>query len=85
MSVVFIHRYPTDLFSFFEFITSFFQVLTCFNGCVAAMGARLGFGTRLRWFCDCFVTVGFGENEHFAVILGSGTASVAMSPTATLL
>ena len=35
-----------------EFRTSFFQVSTCFNGCVAAMNARLGFGTRLRWFCD---------------------------------
>ena len=34
-----------------EFKTSFFQVLTCFNGCMA-MDARLGFGTRLRWFCD---------------------------------
>ena len=31
---------------FVEFITSFFHVLTCFNGCVAAMDARLGFGTR---------------------------------------
>ena len=37
------------------------------------MDARLGFGTRLRWFCDRFVTVGFGENEHFAVALGSGS------------
>ena len=54
---------------FVEFITSFFHVLTCFNGCVAAMDARLGFGTRLRWFCDCFVTMWFGENEHFAVAL----------------
>ena len=35
-----------------EFRTSFFRVLTCFNGCAAAMDARLGFGTRLRWFCD---------------------------------
>ena len=58
---------------FVEFITSFFHVLTCFNGCVAAMDARLGFGTRLRWFCDGFVIVGFGENEHFAVALGSGS------------
>ena len=58
---------------FVEFFTSFFHVLTCFNGCVAAMDARLGFGTRLRWFCDRFVTVGFGENEHFAVALGSGS------------
>ena len=33
------------------------------------MDARLGFGTRLRWFCDRFVTVGFGENEHFAIAL----------------
>ena len=56
---------------FVEFITSFFHVLTCFNGCVAAMDARLG--SRLRWFCDRFVTVGFGENEHFAVALGSGS------------
>ena len=58
---------------FVEFITSFFHVLTCFNGCVAAMDARLGFGTRLRWFCDRFVTVGFGGNEHFAVVLGCGS------------
>ena len=71
------------------------------------MDARLGFGTRLRWFCDRFVTVGFGENEHFAVALikalaamwinligmsdvnsdssDTDSASVAMSPTATLL
>ena len=66
------------------------------------MDARLGFGTRLRWFCDRFVTVEFGENKNFAVVLGSGSnvirmsdvnsdssdtdsASVAMSPTATLL
>ena len=35
-----------------EFRTSFFRVSTCFNGCAAAMDARLGFGTRLRWFCD---------------------------------
>ena len=58
---------------FVEFITSFFHVLTYFNGCMAAMDARLGFGTRLRWFCDRFVTVGFGENEHFAVALDSGS------------
>ena len=37
------------------------------------MDARLGFGTRLRWFFDRFVTVGFGENEHFAEALGSGS------------
>ena len=56
---------------FVEFITSFFHVLTyC---CVAVMDVRLGFGTRLRWFCDRFVTMGFGENEHFAVALGSGS------------
>ena len=58
---------------FVEFISSLFHVLTCFNGCVAAMDARLGFGTRLRWSYDRFVTVGFGENEHFAVALGSGS------------
>ena len=56
-----------------EFITSFFHVLTYFNDCMAATDARLEFGTRLRWFCDRFVTVGFGENEHFAVALGSGS------------
>ena len=56
---------------FVEFITSFFQDLMCFNSCVAEMDVRLGFGTRLRWFCDRFVTLGFGENEHFAVALGS--------------
>ena len=50
------------------------------------MDARLGFGTRLRWFCDRFVTVGFGENEHFAIALSdTDSASVKMSPTATLL
>ena len=37
---------------FVELGSSFFRVLTCFNGCAAAMDARLGFGTRLRWFCD---------------------------------
>ena len=37
---------------FVEFITSFYHVLRCFNVCVAAMDARLGFVTRLRWFCD---------------------------------
>ena len=58
---------------FVEFITSFFNVLTYFNGCVAAKDARLRFGTRLRWFCDHFVTVGFGENEQFPVALGSGS------------
>ena len=56
---------------FVEFITSFSHVLTRFNGCLAAMDARLG--SRLWWFCDRFVTVGFGENEHFAVALGSGS------------
>ena len=30
-----------------EFRTSFFQVLTSFNGCEAAMDSQLGFGTRL--------------------------------------
>ena len=39
-------------FVFVEFKTSCFRVSTCFNGCAAAMDARLGFGTRLRWFCD---------------------------------
>ena len=39
-------------FVFVEFRTSFFRVSTCFNGCTAAMDARLGFRTRLRWFCD---------------------------------
>ena len=58
---------------FVEFITSFFHVLTCLNGYVAAMEARLGFGTRLRWFCDHFVNVWFGENENFVVALGSGS------------
>ena len=37
---------------FVEFMTSFFRVSTCFNGCAAAMDARPGFGTPLRWFCD---------------------------------
>ena len=39
-------------FVFVEIRTTFFRVSTCFNGCVAAMDAWLGFGTRLRWFCD---------------------------------
>ena len=37
---------------FVEFMTLFFRVSTCFNGCAAAMDARPGFGTPLRWFCD---------------------------------
>ena len=41
-----------NCFVLVEFRTSFFRVSTCFNGCAAAMDARLGFGTRLRWFCD---------------------------------
>ena len=49
-----------------EFSTSFFQVLTCFNGCAAAMDAWLG--SRLRWF----LTMEFGENGHFASAFGSG-------------
>ena len=32
---------------FVEFIAPFFHVLRCFNDCVAAMDARLVFGTRL--------------------------------------
>ena len=43
------------------------------------MDARLGFGTRLRWFCDHFVTVEFVENEHYAVALGSGSDVIRMS------
>ena len=70
MSVVSIHGYPADLFSFCRV---YYFILSRFNGCVAAMDARLGFGTRLRWFCDRFVTVEFGENEHFAAALGSGS------------
>ena len=59
---------------FVQFLSSLFlHSFTCFNGCVTSMDARLGFGTRLRWFCDRFVTVGFGENERFAVALGSGS------------
>ena len=42
----------TKHFIFVEFRTTFFWVSTCFNGCAAATDARLGFGTRLRWFCD---------------------------------
>ena len=41
MRVIFKVEYPT-----------FFRVSTCFNGSAAAMDAQLGFGTRLRWFCD---------------------------------
>ena len=41
-----------NYFVFVEFWTTFFRVLTCFNGSAAAMDAQLGFGTRLRWFCD---------------------------------
>ena len=39
-------------FVFVEVWTTFFRVSTCFNGSAAAMDAQLGFGTRLRWFCD---------------------------------
>ena len=53
---------------FVEFITSFFHVLTCFNGCVAEMDARLGFGTRLRWFCDRFVTVSWPFRDRFVTV-----------------
>ena len=45
-------QFQQNCFILVEFKTSFFRVLTCFNGCAAAMDARLGFGTRLRWFCD---------------------------------
>ena len=41
-----------NYFVFVEFWTTFFRVSTCFNGSAAAMDAQLGFGTRLRWFCD---------------------------------
>ena len=41
-----------NCFVFVEFWTTFFRVSTCFNGSTAAMDAQLGFGTRLRWFCD---------------------------------
>ena len=44
---------------FVEFITPFFHVLRCFNGCVAAMGTRLG----TRRFCGRFVIVGFGKTN----------------------
>ena len=37
---------------FVECITSFFEVSSFSNGCVAAMDARLGFGTRLGCFFD---------------------------------
>ena len=46
-------EYPAEFFFVFvEFWTTFFRVSTCFNGSAAAMDAQLGFGTRLRWFCD---------------------------------
>ena len=46
-------EYPAEKsFVFVEFWTTFFRVSTCFNGSAAAMDAQLGFGTRLRWFCD---------------------------------
>ena len=41
-----------NCFVFVEFWTTFFRVSMCFNGSAAAMDAQLGFGTRLRWFCD---------------------------------
>ena len=38
---------------FVQFLSSLLlHSFTCFNGGVAAMDARLGFGTRFRWFCD---------------------------------
>ena len=45
-------QFRQNCFVLVKFRTSFFRVSTCFNGCVAAMDARLGFGSRLRWFCD---------------------------------
>ena len=46
-------EYPAEIsFVFVEFWTTFFRVSTCFNGSAAAMDTQLGFGTRLRWFCD---------------------------------
>ena len=60
--------FPLNCYAFDEFLGPFSQVLTVINCCVAAMNARLGFGTRLRWF----LTVEFGKNGHFAAALGSG-------------
>ena len=60
--------FQLNCYSFDEFVAPFSQVLTLFNSCVAAMNARLGFGTRLRWF----LTVDLGENGHFAAALDSG-------------
>ena len=50
----------------YYFILSRFDV---FNGCVPAMDARLGFGTRLRWFCDRFVTVLWPFCDRFVTVL----------------
>ena len=52
MRVIFTVEYPAELFRFRRVWTTFFRVSTCFNGSAAAMDAQLGFGTRLRWFCD---------------------------------
>ena len=82
-------------------LTSFFQVLTCFNGCVAARDARLGFGTRLRWFCDWSLVKTdilrqlWAPETMWINLIGmsvvnsdssdTDSASVAMSLTATIL
>ena len=55
--------FQLNCYAFDEFVAPFSQVLTLFNGCVAAMNARLGFGIRR------FLTMEFGEN---ATALGSG-------------
>ena len=70
MSVVSIHGYPADLFSFVEFITSFFHVLT---RVLTAAWQKLMLDSDSELDFDSFVTVEFGENEHFAVALGSGS------------
>ena len=59
-------HFQFNCYAFDEFVAPFSQVLTLFNGCLAAMNARLG--SRLRWF----LTVEFGKNGHFAAALGSG-------------
>ena len=55
MSVILNVAYPAEMFRFRRVLRlnsfEFRHVLIIF-GCAAAMDARLGFGTRLRWFCD---------------------------------
>ena len=68
---------------FVEFMTSFFQV--CFNCCVAAMDARLGFRTRLRWFCDRTFCGSFGLQKRCGLTLLGCPMSTVIRVTLTAI